>query len=165
MALNGFVDDSGSGEGKDRGNLFVLAGFVACPKQWERFSHKWQTICDREPKTPDFKMQTAIRLFREDGSVIWTQAQRDARIKRLVRLTKRKALYRAESVLAWRPTMIVSSKAKRYRKSTAHIFFVSTISSCLSLRSWTRLTSRERWIGCSMTKVASGKTLSSGTSS
>jgi uncharacterized protein DUF3800 len=101
MALNGFVDDSGSGEGKDRGNLFVLAGFVACPKQWERFSHKWQTICDREPKTPDFKMQTAIRLFREDGSVIWTQAQRDARIKRLVRLTKRKALYRAESVLAW----------------------------------------------------------------
>jgi len=101
MALRGFVDDSGSGEGKDRGNIFVLAGFVACPKQWERFSHKWQTICDREPKTPDFKMQTAIRLLREDGSVIWTQAQRDARIRRLVRLTKRKVLYRVESVLAW----------------------------------------------------------------
>src|SRR5437588_12603645 len=59
MTLNGFIDDSGSGEGKDRGNIFVLAGFVACPKQWEQFSHKWQTICDREPKTPDFKMQTA----------------------------------------------------------------------------------------------------------
>ena len=101
MVLNGFVDDSGSGEGKDRGNIFVLAGFVACPKQWEQFSHAWDKICDREPKTPDFKMQKAVRLRNEDGSLIWTEAQRNTRIKQLVRLTKRKAQYRVETVMAW----------------------------------------------------------------
>jgi hypothetical protein len=101
VILNGFVDDSGSGEGKDRGNIFVLAGFVACTKQWERFSHSWAKICDRKPKTPDFKMQKAIRLRNEDGSLIWTEAQRNARIKQLVYLAKRKAQYRVESVMAW----------------------------------------------------------------
>jgi hypothetical protein len=101
MVFNGFVDDSGSGEGKDRGDIFVLAGFVACAKQWEQFSDAWENICTQEPKTPDFKMQKAIRLLNEDGSVFWTEAQRDARIKKLVRLTKRKAQYRVESIMAW----------------------------------------------------------------
>jgi hypothetical protein len=101
MTLNAFIDDSGSGEGKDRGNIFVLAGFVACPKQWDQFSRKWQKICDREPKTPDFKMQKAVRLLNDDGSVFWTEAQRDARIKQLVRLAKRTVQFRVESLLAW----------------------------------------------------------------
>jgi len=101
MTLNGFIDDSGSGEGKDRGNIFALAGFVACPKQWDQFSRKWQKVCDREPKTPDFKMQKAVRLLNDDGSVFWTEAQRNARIKQLVRLTKRTVQFRVESLLAW----------------------------------------------------------------
>ncbi len=99
--LLGYVDDSGSGEGKDRGNIFLLAGFVACPKQWQRFSIKWENICNHEPKTPDFKMQKAIRLLRPNGTRIWTEKQRDRRIRKLVRLTKRTALFRVESVTAW----------------------------------------------------------------
>ena len=101
MLFNGFVDDSGSGEGKDRGNVFVLAGFVASAKEWGAFSTKWQKICDREPRTPDFKMKTANRLLNKDGSVFWTEKQRDRRIKQLVKTTKRKTRYRVESLLAW----------------------------------------------------------------
>jgi hypothetical protein len=71
----GYVDDSGSGEGRDRGNIFLLAGFVACARQWKRFSTKWEKTCNREPKTPDFKMQTANRLFRADGTPIWTRSK------------------------------------------------------------------------------------------
>jgi len=97
----GYVDDSGSGEGQDRGNIFLLAGFVACPKQWKRFSTKWKKICNREPKTPDFKMKKAHRLFEQDGTPIWTRKQRDQRIRELVRLTKKTARFRVESVMAW----------------------------------------------------------------
>ena len=99
MVFHGFVDDSGSGEGINRGNIFVLAGFIA--KRWQQFSTKWIRICDRFPKTPDFKMQKAVRLLNEDGSAFWTAAQRDARIKTLVRLAKRKVQYRVESLVAW----------------------------------------------------------------
>lgn len=101
MILNGFVDDSGSGGGTDRGNIFVLAGFVASPERWEGFSNEWMRICNQEPKTPDFHIQRDIRLLNKDGSVRWTEAQRDARIKELVDLTKTQAQYRVESVLAW----------------------------------------------------------------
>jgi hypothetical protein len=54
MILNGFVDDSGSGGGTDRGNIFILAGFIANPERWKTFSNKWMRLCNREPKTPDF---------------------------------------------------------------------------------------------------------------
>lgn len=97
----GYVDDSGSNEGKDRGNIFLLAGFVACPEQWKRFSTKWQKICNRDPKTPDFKMEKANRLLDHDGKPIWTRKQRDRRIRDLVRLSKRTAQFRVESLMAW----------------------------------------------------------------
>ncbi len=101
MILNGFVDDSGSGGGANRGNIFVLAGFVASPERWDAFSSEWLRICDQEPKTPDFHIQRDIRLLNKDGSVRWTEAERDCRIKELVDLTKTQAQYRVESVLAW----------------------------------------------------------------
>ena len=163
MALNGFVDDSGSGEGKDRGNIFVLAGFVACPKQWEQFSHAWDKICDREPKTPDFKMQKAVRLRNEDGSLIWSEAQRNARIKQLVRLIKRKAQYRVETVMAW-PNYDRVVKGRVPPDSTIHTFSAFTTSSCPLPPSWTRLISKEPLIGCSMIRVASAKMQINGTS-
>jgi hypothetical protein len=101
VILNGFVDDSGSGGGSDRGNIFVLAGFVASPERWDRFSNEWARICDQEPKTSDFHIQTDVRLLNKDGSLRWTKPQRDARIRELVDLTKAQAQYRVESVLAW----------------------------------------------------------------
>jgi hypothetical protein len=101
VILNGFVDDSGSGGGIDRGNIFLLAGFVSTPERWKAFSDKWEAICEQEPKTPDFHIQRDIRLRNKDGSARWTEAQRDARIKELVDLTKTQAQFRVESVLAW----------------------------------------------------------------
>ena len=101
MILNGFVDDSGSGGGIDRGNIFALAGFVASQERWDKFSNEWTRICDQEPKTPDFHLQTDIRLLNKNGSVRWTQPQRDTRIEELVDLTKTQAEYRVERVLAW----------------------------------------------------------------
>lgn len=101
MILNGFVDDSGSGGGTDRGNIFVLAGFVASPERWKDFSNEWVRVCNQEPKTPDFHIQRDIRLINKDGSVRWTETERDARIKELVDLTKSQAQYRVESILAW----------------------------------------------------------------
>jgi hypothetical protein len=147
MVLNGFVDDSGSGEGKDRGNIFVLAGFVACPKQWEEFSGKWQAICDREPQTPDFKMQTAIRLFRDDGSPIWTEVQRDARIRQLVRLTKRKALYRVESVLAWpNYDLVIKGKVPPQFDSPYFLCFYNIILSFLAFMDKAKVDGKVDWV-------------------
>jgi hypothetical protein len=101
VILRGFVDDSGSGGGIDRGNIFALAGFVGSPERWDKFSNEWTRSCDQEPPTPDFHIQTDIRLLNKDRSVRWTGPQRDARIKELVDLTKARAQYRVESVLAW----------------------------------------------------------------
>jgi hypothetical protein len=46
-------------------------------------------------------MKTANRLYQHDGTPIWTRKQRDRRIRELVRLTKRAAGFRVESVTAW----------------------------------------------------------------
>jgi hypothetical protein len=101
VVLTGFVDDSGSGEGIDRGNIFVLAGFVSTPERWKDFSDRWKIICDQEPKTPDFHIANDIRLKNRDGSVRWTKDQRDTRIRELVDLIKTHAKFRVDSVLAW----------------------------------------------------------------
>jgi hypothetical protein len=91
------VDDSGSGEGKTRGNIFTLCGFLATADRWESFSRKWEEICDQEPRTPNFKMRKAYRL-KEYG---WTEQQRDTRIAQLVALIRERSQYRIESIVAW----------------------------------------------------------------
>src|SRR5713226_2572249 len=136
----------------DRGNIFLLSGFVACQKQWEHFSAKWKEICEREPKTPDFKMQTAIRLTKRDGTPIWTAKQRDNRIKDLVRLTKKTAVFRVETVMAW-PNYDRVVKHQVPPNSTVHIFSVSTSRYCPSPTLCTKLRSMEQWRGYLMTRV------------
>lgn len=101
MVLNGFVDDSGSGGGPTRGNIFVLSGFIASAERWEKFSDEWVEICGRDPKTPDFHMKRDYRLLNDDGSLKWTETQRDTRIKELVELIKLRAQYRVDCVVAW----------------------------------------------------------------
>lgn len=97
MILQGFADDSGS-EGKT-GNIFVLAGFLATAEKWEKFSDRWDEICDQSPKTPDFHMAEAYRL---KGKYQWRDAdQRDVRINELVDLTRKSVGYRVDSTLAW----------------------------------------------------------------
>ena len=92
VILQGFVDDSGSTDG----NVFVLAGFLATAERWEQFSDDFLGICNREPKTPKFKMRKAIRL----NEYRWTESQRDQRIGELVDLIRNKAMYRIDAVTA-----------------------------------------------------------------
>jgi hypothetical protein len=92
VVLKGFVDDSGSSDG----NIFTLAGFLSTAKLWEEFSDEWHDICNREPKTPNFKMTKAMRL----KEYRYTQTQRDTRIQELTALTTRKAMYRIGAVVA-----------------------------------------------------------------
>jgi len=92
VTLKGYFDESGS----TSGNVYVLAGFFSVPEEWALFSGEWDEICGREPKTPDFKMRKAIRL-KEYG---WTEEQRDARIKELVDLIRKRARYRVDAITA-----------------------------------------------------------------
>jgi hypothetical protein len=92
VVLQGFVDDSGSTDG----NIFTLAGFLSTAERWEEFSDEWQEICNREPKTPNFKMTKAMRL----KNYGYTETQRDARIREFTDLTMRKAMYRIDAVTA-----------------------------------------------------------------
>ena len=155
MILNGFVDDSGSGGGTDRGNIFVLAGFVASPERWKDFSNEWVRVCNQEPKTPDFHIQRDIRLINKDGSVRWTETERDARIKELVDLTKSQAQYRVESILAW-PNYDRIVKGKIRLNWIILTFFASTTSSFLLPSSWTRPTLMAPSSGSSMTRAEVG---------
>jgi hypothetical protein len=144
---HGYVDDSGSGEGMDRGNIFLLAGFIACERQWERFSTKWKKICDREPKTPDFKMQRAIRLTERDGTPIWTAKQRDKRINQLVRLTKRTALFRVESVMAWpNYDRVVKDRVPSQFDSPYFLCFYNTILSVANFLETAKINGTVEWV-------------------
>jgi Protein of unknown function (DUF3800) len=92
MVLKGYFDESGS----TSGNVYVLAGFFSTTEDWTLFSAEWEEICGQEPRTPDFKMRKAIRL-KEYG---WNEEQRDARIKELVDLIRKRARYRIDAVTA-----------------------------------------------------------------
>ncbi len=93
--MHGIVDDAWLiGGDTDRGNIFVLPGFVASPERWDRFASEWMRICDQEPRTPDFHIQRDVRLLNKDGSVRWTAQQQDPPIEDLVKLTKSLAQYR-----------------------------------------------------------------------
>jgi Protein of unknown function (DUF3800) len=94
VVLDGFVDDSGSSGGKFGGDVYVLAGFLSTADKWEQFSDDWEQICDQEPKTPDFKMRKA---HRSDYGL--TDSQRDTRVRELVALVKKKAMYRVDVIL------------------------------------------------------------------
>lgn len=143
----GYVDDSGSGEGKDRGNIFLLAGFVACPRQWDRFSTKWEKICAREPKTPDFKMAKAIRLLKRDGTPFWTPEQRDRRIRKLVRLTKRTAQFRVESVTAWpNYDQVVKGRVPSQFDSPYFLCFYNVILSVASFMEKAKIAGTVDWV-------------------
>ena len=100
MALQGFVDESGSGRGgATDGNIYVLAGFLSTEKRWERFSDRWKAYSSEDPKTPDFHMADAFRM---KGSRKWKdEPQRDEKINGFVDLIKAHAMYRVDSVLAW----------------------------------------------------------------
>jgi Protein of unknown function (DUF3800) len=92
VTLRGFVDESGSSDG----NVYVLAGFVSTPSLWESFSREWVTLCEQDPKTPDFHMKKAIRL----KEYRWDQTERDKRLRDLTGLIRKRARFRVDAVTA-----------------------------------------------------------------
>jgi hypothetical protein len=75
--LVAYIDDSGS---QGEGPVFVLAGYLAEPNQWRKFSEQWQIALDLPPRLKVVKIQHALRL--EEGWGRFTAAQRDERLKR-----------------------------------------------------------------------------------
>jgi hypothetical protein len=101
VVLIGHVDDSGSGQGQARGNIYVLAGLLSTPGDWVKFSNRFARICHRYYPRPKFKMREAIRLKDDDGNIIWSEQDRDSCLRKLGRLIRRRTAYAAYSVIAW----------------------------------------------------------------
>jgi len=85
VALAAFVDDSGRNDPP----VFVLAGLMARPDQWARFTDAWNEVLAIPPGLDYFKMQEAFTLNgqfgREKG---WTEPLRDERVEALAELTR-----------------------------------------------------------------------------
>jgi hypothetical protein len=135
VVLQGFIDDSGSDgtqppdrTGAPRGNIFVLAGFLATAEQWESFSDRWEALCDLDPKTPDFKM---VKAYRKSGknSYGWKSAEeRDAKINKLVEVIISSVSYRLDMAVAWpNYNNIVKGKVPENIDSPYFLLFYNTI--------------------------------------
>lgn len=132
MALQGFADDSGRGKGTGQGNVFVLAGFVSTADDWKHFSDELESLCDRDPKTPDFHMAEAYRI---KGKYKWKdEAQRDAKIRDLVTVVLKHSRYRVDTVVA-RPNyeMLVRGKLPQQIDDPYFICFYNVILSACHL--------------------------------
>ncbi len=92
MVLEGYIDDSGIGEGK----AAVLAGFLSTAEQWKLFSDSLESLCEQEPKTPDFKMVKATD-FRTYYPA--TRQSLDKRIQDVATLIQKHATYRVDAVV------------------------------------------------------------------
>jgi hypothetical protein len=78
--LKAFIDDSGSGDSK----YFIMAGYVGTVSAWDGFNDQWCAALDEAPKIPYFHAAEANSL-RPDS--VWagiTEAERDAKIDRLI---------------------------------------------------------------------------------
>ncbi|HEV3277718.1 MAG TPA: DUF3800 domain-containing protein [Terriglobia bacterium] len=93
MVLEGFVDDSGITHDK----VAVLAGFLSTAERWTVFSDALESLCEREPKTPDFKMQKAHDFRAYYPAKRW---QLDKRIEDVANLIREHAMYRLDVVLS-----------------------------------------------------------------
>jgi len=137
--LQGFVDDSGSSDG----NVYTLAGLLATAERWEEFSDEWEKICDQEPKTPDFKMSRAFRL----KEYRWTEAQRNQRIRELVKLILSKAMYRVDAVLARKNYEIaVKGKLQPEIDSPYFVLFYNVILSFARFMEQARIEGTVDWV-------------------
>jgi Protein of unknown function (DUF3800) len=102
VMLRAFIDDSGS---EPTGKIFVLAGLLSTAERWERFSNEWASICDQDPKTPDFHMSNAHSIkggYWGEGTEDELRATRDARLLALAQTIRKHSIVRVASGMAWR---------------------------------------------------------------
>jgi len=108
VVLKAFIDDSGSDgpqppgrDGKTRGNIFTLAGFMSTAEQWEMFSDKWEVLSNEPPQTPDFKMVKAYRKGGPDSYRWKSVEERDEKIVRFTDIITAHAGYRLQMHMPW----------------------------------------------------------------
>jgi hypothetical protein len=75
-----FIDDSGRGQEP----AFVLAGYLATPEQWEKFSDDWANALQSVRPLEYFKMREAIAL--EEQFYNWSAPERDKLLSTLVNI-------------------------------------------------------------------------------
>jgi hypothetical protein len=86
MALQGFVDDSGS---EPQGPIFVLAGFVASPLQWVDFTDEWERTLHLPPGVNYFRNNEAMGLKGQFSPKRgWDERKRDDRLVALARVIR-----------------------------------------------------------------------------
>lgn len=90
VKLQAFVGDGGS----PGGTFSVFGSLVSIPERWAGFAEEWQSVCDREPRTPGFAMSKAANLEEYN----WTAAQRDQRLQELLDVIHKRAMYRLDAV-------------------------------------------------------------------
>lgn len=102
VVLKAFIDDSGSGPD---GKVFVLAGFISTAECWDEFSVQWDSICAKEPATPDFHMVEAWRLkggYWGRGSTDELTARRDKKLSKLAASVRDNVICSITTGLTWR---------------------------------------------------------------
>lgn len=86
--LSAYFDESGIHQGS---RVYVVAGLLAPPRQWERFTIEWQRVLDSED-IPEFHMAE----FSHRAGIFkgWTRERCDKLIKRLIPIILRRAAWR-----------------------------------------------------------------------
>ena len=88
MALQAFLDDSGS----TKGPTFVLAGFISSFEKWERFSDAWAEALAESPSIRYYKNSQA--MSRKDEFDGWGYLDVQKKVSRLISVIVRHVTYR-----------------------------------------------------------------------
>jgi hypothetical protein len=88
MALQAFLDDSGS----TKGPTFVLAGFISTFEKWERFSDEWAEALVEPPSIRFYKNSQAMSRKDEFDGWLYTDVQK--KISRLISVIVPNVMYR-----------------------------------------------------------------------
>lgn len=87
MIVQAFIDDSGS---DPQSLAFILAGFVASPRQWAAFREEWERTLHRPPRLEYFKNNEAMGLKDQFGKNRgWTEQKRDDRLVALAQVIRK----------------------------------------------------------------------------
>lgn len=93
LVYQAFVDDSDSGAG----GPFVLAGLIAPAEGWAAFSDEWAEELARNPAIQYFKTTEAVN--RRGQFDRWSVPDRDEKVRRLIAIVEKYALFGIGSLL------------------------------------------------------------------
>ena len=88
MALEAFVDDSGS----SKGPIFVLGGFISSSDRWQKFEDAWAETLAESPSIKYYKNSQA--MSRKDEFDGWSYTEVQTKVSRLIKVIVQYATYR-----------------------------------------------------------------------